>query len=157
MTSNLNDNSRGGTFCLSKAGLAIGSTATGIAIAAPNGAGVDYSIESVAYHKADVATAAITAAEEQAVATTCLYLVCLDSSGTVSTVKGVETLTADLTNGVGVLTWPVPLSGTCPIGATHVVTDATHTFTAGTTAHNATGVTTTYIDLFSVPTHPRTS
>ena len=42
MSLNLNDNNRGGTFCLSNAGLAIGSTASQIAIAAPNGAGVDY-------------------------------------------------------------------------------------------------------------------
>lgn len=157
MTSNLNDNSRGGTLCLSNTGLAIGSTATGIAIAAPNGAGVDFSIEGMSYHKADAATAAITAAAEQAVATTCLYLICLNSSGTVSSVKGVETLTADLTNEVGVILWPTALDGTCPIGAVRVETDSTHTFTAGTTAFSATGITDTYLNLFSVPTHPLTA
>ena len=40
---NLNDNPRGGTICLSKAGLKIGnSDAKDVDIAAPNGAGVDF-------------------------------------------------------------------------------------------------------------------
>ena len=62
MSLNLNDNNRGGTFCLSNAGLAIGSTASQIAIAAPNGAGVDYCIKGISYYKADAATAAKTGA-----------------------------------------------------------------------------------------------
>ena len=99
MSLNLNDNNRGGTFCLSNAGLAIGSTASQIAIAAPNGAGVDYCIKGRSYHKADAATAAITAADTQAVLTTCLYVICLNAAGTVSSVKGREVLNADLAAG----------------------------------------------------------
>ena len=157
MSLNLNDNNRGGTFCLSNAGLAIGSTASQIAIAAPNGAGVDYCIKGISYHKADAASSAITAAAVQPVLTTCLYLVCLNSSGTVSTVKGTAVLNAALAAGAAVLEWPTPAAGTCPIGALKVKCENAATFTANTTLHDATGVTVTYYNLFTVPTAPLTA
>lgn len=156
MSMNINELLRGGILCLSKAGLAIGSTATGISIAAPNGAGVDYAVGGTMYHKADAATAAITAADEQAVDTKCLYLICLNAAGTVSSVKGDEILTTDLTAGNEVLRFPVPLVDTCPIGAIMVTTVAV-TFTAGTTDLDASGVTTTYQDLLALPASPRTA
>lgn len=154
---NLDSSMRGGTACFSKAGLGIGSTATQVKIAAPNGAGVDYAIDGVMYHKADAATVAITAADEQAAGTVCLYLVCLDADGTLSTVKGTEVDSDDLTAGSEVIDWPTPTASTCPIGAVKVTTNSSTTFTAGTTALSATGVTDVYIDLFAVPTAPLTS
>ena len=157
MSMNLSDNNRGGTFCLSKAGLAVGGTSTGVAIAAPNGAGVDYCIDGVLYHKADAATVAITAAAVQPVLTTCLYLVCLNSSGTLSTVKGRAVLNADLVAGTDVLEWPEPTAGTCPIGAIKVKCESSATFTAGTTGLDAANITDTYYDLFTVPTEPLTA
>ena len=157
MSMNLTDNNRGGTFCLSSAGLAIGSTKSQVAIAAPNGAGVDFCIGGVMYHKADAASSAITAAAVQPVLTTCLYLVCLNSSGTVSTVKGTAVLNAALAAGAAVLEWPTPAAGTCPIGALKVKCENAATFTANTTLHDATGVTVTYYNLFTVPTAPLTA
>ena len=157
MSINLTDNNRGGTFCLSKAGLAIGSTASQVAIAAPNGAGVDYCIKGVLYHKADAATAAITAADAQAVLTTCLYVVCLDSGGTVSSVKGREVLNADLAAGTDVLDWPEVDEDVCPIGAVKVKCESTATFTAGTTEFSAANITDTYYDLFTLPSAPLTA
>ena len=157
MSMNLNDNNRGGTFCLSNAGLAIGSTASQIAIAAPNGAGVDYCIKGLSYHKADAATAAITAAGTQAVLTTCLYVICLNAGGTVSSVKGREVLNADLTAGTDVLEWPEVDEDVCPIGALKVKCENAATFTANTTLHDATDVTVTYYNLFTVPTEPLTA
>ena len=156
MRMNINELVRGGTLCCSKAGLAIGSTATGIAIAAPNGAGIDFAIKGTAYHKADAATAAITAATAQAADTKCLYLICLNAAGTVSSVKGVEVTTLDLTAGAEVLQFPAPVEDTCVIGAIMVATVAV-TFTAGTTDLDASGVTTTYQDLLALPAEPRTS
>lgn len=154
---NLNELVRGGTMCLSKAGLAIGSgDVKDVDIAAPNGAGVDFAINGILYHKADAADQAITAATAQADLTTCLYLICLNAAGTVSSVKGTEVLTADLTAGTAVLQWPSPVANTCPIGAVKVATSGA-TFTAGTTAFNAVTVTDTYYDLFTVPTAPLTS
>lgn len=154
---NLNEAHKGGTFCLSNSGLAIGSTKSGIAIAAPNGAGVDYCINGLSYHKADAAHAAITAASAQPVLTTCLYLVCLNASGTVSSVKGADVLNADLDAGTKVLQWPVPVANTCPIGCVKVKCESTATFTAGTTLFDATNVTATYYNLFAIPSAPLTA
>ncbi len=151
------EESRGGTLCLSKAGLAIGSTPAQLAIAAPNGAGVDFAINGTLYHKADAATVAVTAQTIQPALYTCLYLVQLDAAGTLSTVKGTQVLSAALAAGDAVLKWPEPTANCCPIGAYKVVTAATYTYTAATTDHNATGVTTTYIDLMCIPPRPLTS
>ena len=151
---NMNTNPRGGTFCLSKAGLAIGGTKSGVAIAAPNGAGVDFVIGGELLHKADAATVAITAAVVQAVLTICLYLVTLDEDGTLVTVKGEEVLLADHIAGTAVLKWPELPAGACAIGALKVSLASTATFTAGTTLLDASNVTTTYIDLFARPTGP---
>uniref|UniRef100_A0A6M3K2Z8 Uncharacterized protein n=1 Tax=viral metagenome TaxID=1070528 RepID=A0A6M3K2Z8_9ZZZZ len=155
---NLNSEAvRGGTVCLSKAGLKIGnSDAKDVDIAAPNGAGVDFAINGILYHKADAADIALTAADAQAADTSCIYLICLNSSGTLSSVKGTEVTTADITSGKTPLTFPAPTENTCPIGYVRVDTDSV-TFTAGTTELSASGVTDTYVDLFSVPTTPLTS
>jgi hypothetical protein len=159
MTLNLNELSRGGTQCYSKAGLKIGTnTAAAIDTAAPNGAGIDYAINGTLYHKADTTDIAITAAAIQPVLTRCLYLVCLDSSGTLSTVKGTAKLTADLLAGNAVLEWPTPAVDTCPIGAIKVETLVAGTYTAGTTALTpGAALAVTYYDLTLVPTAPLTS
>lgn len=154
---NLNEAHKGGTFCLSKAGLAIGSTKSQVAIAAPNGAGIDYCINGLMYHKGDAASSAITAATAQPVLTTCIYLIQLDTSGTVSSVKGDDVLNADLVAGTKVLQWPKPTDGKCAIGAVKVKVEGTATFTAGTTLFDATNVTATYYDFFAVPTAPLTA
>jgi len=158
MTINLNELARGGTVCLSKAGLIkhTGSVAT-ITIAAPNGAGVDFAINGILYHKADTTNIALTAAAVQPVLTKCLYAVCLDSSGTLSTVKGTAQLTADLTAGTKVLAWPTPTVDTCCIGALKIQCAVAATFTAGTTLLDASDLTVTYYDLFAVPVSPLTS
>jgi hypothetical protein len=156
MTMNINELVRGGTVCLSKAGLAIGSTATGISIAAPNGAGVDFAINGVAYHKADAATAALTVHDAQSADTKCIYLVCLDSSGTVSSVQGTEVTSAALTAGTDVLEFPTPVADTCPIGYFTMTTVAV-TFTTGTDNLTASGCTAAYVDLLALPAAPLTS
>lgn len=159
MSINLDELARGGTLCLAKAGLAIGDTdAATLAIAAPNGAGVDFAINGVLYHKADAADAlALTAATTQAVLTKCIYLICLNSSGTLSSVKGTEQLITDLTAGTAVLQFPDPVADTCPIGYITVSLASTATFTAGTTDLDATNVTDAYFDLMAVPVGPKTS
>ncbi|MFA6271318.1 MAG: hypothetical protein WC657_09025 [Candidatus Paceibacterota bacterium] len=156
---NLNDNPRGGTMCITKAGLAIGDGAkTGPCIASPVGAGVDFAIDGRLYHKADAGTVLpLTAATAQAVSTSCLYLIQVDSSLAVTSVKGREVLTADITAGNDVLEWPEPAVDKCPIGAVRVDTDSAHTFTPGTTALDAAGITETYYDLMTVPINPLTA
>jgi len=155
---NLDEFSRGGTICFSKAGLKIGnSDAKDVDIAAPNGAGVDFAINGVVYHKADAADIAITAATAQGLLRTCIYLVCLSTAGALTTVKGTAQLTADLVAGNEVLDFPQPTADTCCIGYLHVVTASSANFTAGTTDLDASNVTTTYVDVTNVPVAPLTS
>ena len=135
---------RGATMSFSSAGLAEGTNANTYKINAANGAGVDFAISGLCYHKADTDNIAMSAHAVQAVSTTCLYLVCLNSSGTASTIKGTAVLTADLTAGNKVLNWPTPTDDLCPIGAIKVVTDGSTTFTAATTDLGAAGITDTY-------------
>ena len=160
MSNNLSDDPRNGTMCLSKAGLAIGDGAkTGPAIVAPNGAGIDFCINGLAYHKADAATVLpLTAVTTpQAVDTTCLYLIQVDSDLAVTSVKGEEVLNTDLVAGANVLQWPLPAANKCPIGAVKIKTVAV-TFTPGTTALDADGITETYYDIcMGVPTVGLTS
>ena len=155
---NLSELPRGGTMCLSKTGLI--STDAAMDIVSPNGAGIDFAIGGVLYHAADQTDTAITACDEQAVLTTCIYLVCMAaavSPGTMSVVKGTEVLTADIASDKCVLTWPQPLVNTCPIGAFKVVLAGAATFTSGTTQVDDANVTTTFCDLFVVPDKPVTS
>ena len=135
--------SRGTTECFSSAGLAEGTNANTFKTVAPNGAGVDFAINGLAYHYADTDNVAMTAAALQADLTTCLYLVQIDADGTVSTVKGDEVLTADLVAGAKVLHWPQPAAGNCPIGAIKVKNIA-GTFTAASTDLGAGTVTDSY-------------
>ena len=148
----------GVTGCLNKAGLGIGSTPAELSIAAPNGAGVDYAIDGIAYHLADDATVVMTAMAVQAVSTSCLYLVELDSSGTLSTKKGNEILTANLGVVGGTLQWPAPSADKCPIGGFKVATNASTTYTGATTDLDAAGITDTYYDFaLGLPLAPQVS
>lgn len=145
----------GQTACFSRAGLAEGTNAATIQILAPNGAGIDFAIDGIGYHKADTDNIAVTAHAVQAVSTSCLYLVQISSAGTVSTKKGTEQLTADL--GVTQsLQWPLPDEDLCPIGGYKIALDSSTTFTNGTTDHGAAGVTDTYYNfLGGMPLAPQ--
>lgn len=150
----------GFTGCVSKAGLGIGSTADELSTTSPNGAGFDYAIKGIAYHKAESANIddVPLVLSTQAADTTCLYLVQINAAGTLSVVKGEEVLNTDLVAGNKVLHWPRPTSDDyCPVGAFKVKTVAV-TFTAGTTNLDADGVTDTYYDFIGgMPSAPLTS
>jgi hypothetical protein len=149
---------RGATACFSSAGLAEGTNSATIKIAAPNGAGIDFAIHGVAYHKADTDNISVTAHSAQAALTKCLYLVQIDSAGTVSTKKGTEELTADMTAGKRVLHWPTPDANKCAIGGYKVALANAATFTNGTTDHSATDVTVSYYNFAGgMPHQPITS
>lgn len=127
MSYNLNQNA-GFTGTLSKAGLSEGTNSATIQIAAPNGAGCDFAINGIAYHKADTDNIAVTAHAVQAANTTCLYLVQIDSSGTISTKKG----TAVSNGSDEALVWPAPDADRCALGGYKIV-NAGSTYTNGTT------------------------
>lgn len=153
---NLGDALSGGTMCVGKAGLAEGTNAATIKTAAPNGAGTDYMIDGILYEKADTDNIAMNALAIQAADTTCIYLVQIDSAGTVTMKKGTEQLNTDLAAGNKFLNWPRADSGKCPIGAVKVKTVAV-TFTNGTTDLSAAGITGTYYDLATIPSVPLSS
>ena len=122
--------------CLGKAGLAEGTNAGTIQIAAA----ITYCIAGVLYSKAITDNIAVTAGAVQADLTECMYLISIDSAGAVTTTKGVEAAT-----GTGV-TLPATPDGDVAIGAIKVVTSG-GTFTAGTTDLGDAAVTDTYYDL----------
>ena len=158
MTMNISELVRGGTLCLSKAGLAEGTNDHTVKIAADNGAGVDFAIDGLLYHKVTTDNIDPTECDEQALGTTCLYLVTLTSTGTLDTIKGTEVDNDDLSAGNTVLQWPQPAASTCPIGAIKIATGTT-AFQVGVddlTDDIGTG-TVTYYDLLAVPPGPLTS
>lgn len=151
---------RGATECFSKAGLKIGDgSKLGVATAAPNGAGIDFSINGIAYHKAEANTDVPLAAGTVVPALSkCLFLIVIDSAGTISSVQGTSELTADLVAGKRVLHWPELPANKCAIGAVKIACANAATFTPGTTALDATDVTATYYDFAGgMPVAPLTS
>lgn len=72
------------TVCFSTAGLAEGTNAATFQI----GTAITYSINGVRYTKGVTDNIAFTAAAIQATDTNCIYLICIDAAGTLSTVKG---------------------------------------------------------------------
>lgn len=150
---NLSEIVRGGTFCLSKAGLAIGGTNTKVKILAPNGAGVDFAIGGKIYHKVDtddvftLSGAVITALHS------CIFVLGLDKDGTMHVAKGTEQLTTDVAAGATPLEFPESDSDVCPIGYVRIDAGAS-AFTPGTTALTGGTVTVTYVDCFAIPDAP---
>ena len=145
---------RGGTMCLSKAGLVVGSDAAKAQIVAPNGAGVDFAINGKLYHKADTDDCILFTGLTVTALYTRLFLVLLASDGTVSVVASDEVLTTTYDAGAAVLKWPVPTADTCPIGAIKIV--ATDVFTGATTSLG-TGNAVTYYDLCTIPPETMTA
>jgi hypothetical protein len=127
-----------GFACLTKVTLAI--NAASAATFKTTGT-TSYTCDGIWFTKAALAAQAFTAGHAvQAIGTTRYYLVTLDSAGTVRTIQG--------TSGGGM---PDAPANQTPIGAIKIVTNASTTFTPGTTALDAAGVTATYIDLCVLP------
>lgn len=126
-----------GTHCLNAAALVEGTNANTMEIVNA----IDFCIHGVLYSKAATDNIAMTAAVVQNVSTHCMYLVSIDKAGAVTTTKGAEAPVADD------IFLPSTPADECVIGAFKIVTDATTTFTSGTTDLGATGITDTFWDL----------
>lgn len=148
---------RGGTFCFSKAGLAEGTNANTIKTAAPNGAGTDYSIDGILYHKADTDNIAMNALPTQPAKTSCLYGIQIDKNGNVSMKQGNIVTNAALAAGVDKLDFPRPDAGNCMLGYLKIVCNNSATFTSGSTDLSATDVVDTFYDVFAPPARGLTS
>jgi hypothetical protein len=130
---------RGGTLNanLGKPGLAEGTNANTLKTVADT----NYTINGRTYTLSATDNLAMTACAQQAISTYCLYLVSVAAGGsTVTTTKGTSVAT-----DTAVL--PALPASQAPIGFFKVVTDASHTFTSGTTDLSAAGITATYGDL----------
>ena len=124
------------TVCFNAAGLAEGTNAN--TFKTTNA--ITYTINGTRYTKGATDNIAFTAAAAQATDLNCIYLICLDTAGTATTVKGTEVATASAA------ACPAPTAGTCPIGWVHIATASAATFTAGSTDLAAANVTDTFVD-----------
>lgn len=127
------------TQCLQSGALAEGTNAATIKTTAIT----YYTIAGKFYAKAITDNIALTAATAQVALSKCCYLICINAAGTVSSVKGTDSLTA---SGVAP-SIPAPTAGTCPIGVLQVTVANAATFTAGTTDLSATDVTGVFANL----------
>jgi len=123
-------------------GLAIGSTTTSFQTANT----LQFSIAGINYSKTASDSPVLTAAQ-QAAATYALYLLSINSAGTMAVTKGAEVAT-----DTAVL--PALPASSAPFGSIKIATAGATTFTFGTTALNASGVTATYYNLSSMPSGP---
>jgi len=144
---NLNG-ARGGSMCMTAGGVAEGTNSATIQLAVA----IDFAIDGVISEKAITDNLAITAATEQAVSTKCCYLAYINAAGTVATLKGSEIAVS--ANADDFVFWPECPDGFAAFGGFTIVTDATHTYTAGTTDNSATGITDVYFDMMQVPVEP---
>jgi len=83
-----------------------------------------------------------------------LYGIFLDTTGAVTIVPGPVVNTAQLAAGTAALHFPPAQRDKACIGAMRVAVTANTTFVPGTTALDASGVTTTFLNLSSMPGEP---
>ena len=170
MSDNLS-NSFGATFTITSGVLAAGTTAGTVKTTAA----AAYALDGVHYSKAitDNISIAYTGPEVYQAPTgvgasngsftggvggaTRLYLLCFNAAGTVSVTPGRIVNSADLAAGRVGLDFPDAPYNQCPFGAVRIAVTANTSFIPGTTALNAAGVTTTYLNLAGVPATPLTA
>lgn len=104
------------------------------------------------------ARSATNAAGTAVVGSSRIYGLFMNAAGTLKVVSGPIVDRAALAVGAAALHFPPPLKDYVCFGAVRIdITTAGVSFTPGVTALNATGITPTYIDLFSIPGAPLTS
>lgn len=129
------------TSCFSKPGLAAGTSAGTIKTTAA----AEYSIGGITFSKAATDNVAVTAGVAQPASSTAIYVVAADAAGAITTVAG------RAVTGANTPVSPLIANSLAAIGAFKIVTNASASFTPGTTAFNAAGVTATFFDLARVP------
>lgn len=159
--------SQGGNLCLGKAGLAEGTNAATIQIAAA----ITFTVNGIMYSKAitDNIAIAYTAPDDTynsvangsftggANGSVRLYGIFINAGGTVSIKPGPIVDVAALAAGEVALQWPAPERDKACIGAVRVQLTSGTAFIPGTTDLGAAGVTDTYYDCVAVPGEPLTA
>lgn len=139
-----------GSFCLTKVGLAIGSTTSQFS----TGASATYTLDG-AYQTAKGATATFALAPPTGFALSNIpsgskanFGVWLDSAGTFTVTQGPASAVGSSTEKVA----PPPNPGSrALVGVASVYNGSGSAFVPGTTAFNAASITTVYTDMFSLP------
>jgi len=163
---------RGLTMALNSGGLAEGTNANTIQIAAA----INYIIDGQFYSKAITDNIAISysgptvyqaaAGGIQAVnggftggvnGSTRIYGIFLNASGAVSILPGPIVDNVELAAGRISLQWPDAPAGVCPIGGLRIALTAGTAFTPGGTDLSASGVTDTFYNLADMPANPLTA
>ena len=163
---------QGASIAFSSGALAAGTTAATIKSTAT----ITYTVDGAFYSKAATDNVAISysgASVYQAAAggvqaingaftgavggSTRLYLIVLDASGNFGIVPGKIVNSAELAAGRVSLDFPDYPNLSCAVGAMRVALTAGTAFVPGTTALAAAGVTTTFINLSTVPANPLTA
>lgn len=137
----------GGNGCFGNAGFATATTTTKIKTTNA----IDFAKDSRFYSKGATDNITMNACAVQSALTTCLYLISLSTAGAVTVTKGKEVATDALANGDVSLNFPDNPDGLVVIGAMRVATAAATTFTCGTTALDASGVTASFLNLVDIP------
>jgi hypothetical protein len=140
---NINELSSHNTLSLGNSQLAEGTNANTIKTVQA----IDFMIGEQLYSKAVTDNIAMTAAAQQAALTSCMYLITINSSGTVKVTKGTEQVTG---SGQPLL-WPTVPANEAVIGAIKIATAAATTFTSGSTDLSAAGITATYYNYMALP------
>lgn len=160
------------TRCMSYPALAI--NAAGAATVKTTNA-IDYSIDGVTRRKTALAAQSLAVTHNQLgvasggyvqpASTTVYYTLAVNAAGAVAVVQGTyfgQTFDTAPTASLGQNSFggarvtgdgavPSVPAGYCPFGLVKIVTNASTTFTAGTTALDAAGVTASYFDLAVIP------
>jgi hypothetical protein len=156
--------SRGGNLALASGALANGSTAGTVQTTAT----IPFTIDGVFFSKAATnnipfAIAGLSAVYGQATdgsftgavgGSTRLYGLYMNTAGTVTAFPGPIVNSAELAAGTAPLHFPQPQKGLVCFGVVRIAVTASTTFVPGTTALNAAGVTTTYLNLAQLPGEP---
>lgn len=125
--------------CHGKAGLAAGTNAGTVKTANT----VPYEISGLMYSLAATDNIALTATGVQPINTTCIYLLCANAAGTLSTVAGTPVAVGTTAAVVPSL----PNTSVAPLGYLTVTTGGLYTFVPGTSSLASGSYTVTYTDV----------
>lgn len=152
---NLTNGIRGGTLCITNPAVIMDASGTEDFEITP--ANMTYVIEGLFYTVASGDGDVKLDGHTVTTLKSALFVACVDSSGTITTVKSDEVLNTDLSAGDAVLHWPEPTADTCPFCGM-VVTNATASvFTGGTTGLDTASVTYDVYDFAVMPEAPITA
>jgi len=153
MSLNLNDNARGGSFCMLNPGVILDASAK--ADLEITGA-ITYVIDGKYYAYADTDSGILLDDTANTIADgySRLYLSYLNAAGTITTIFSDSKQNTKITSGEEALDWPRLPVDSAPVCGVLVTNSTGSLFTAGTTTLDTTSIFCDIYDLFAIPTEP---